>query len=89
MPLYQKKPLVIEARLYDPAADSDHAADVVAWSGGKVGDGGFVISTKEGDMVAAPGDYVIKEPHPTGDRDFYPCKPEIFLSSYEPIGVRD
>ena len=38
--------------------------------------------TKEGDMIVSPGDYVIKEPVPTPDRKYYPCKPEIFLGSY-------
>ncbi len=40
------------------------------------------IQTKEGEMLISEGDYVIKEPHPTPDRKFYPCKPEIFLGSY-------
>jgi hypothetical protein len=40
------------------------------------------IETKEGVMKAFPGDWIIKEPFPTGDRDFYPCKSEIFLKTY-------
>ncbi len=36
------------------------------------------IETKEGIMKAMSGDWVIKEPFPTGDRDFYPCKNSIF-----------
>jgi len=45
--------------------------------------GSLIIKTKEGDMLASIGDYVIKEPFPTGDRDFYPCKPDIFEMTYE------
>lgn len=41
------------------------------------------IETKEGIMKAFPGDYIIKEPFPTGDRDFYPCKQEIFEKTYK------
>lgn len=43
------------------------------------------IETKEGVMKAYPGDYIIKEPFPTGDRDFYPCKPDIFNKTYDII----
>jgi hypothetical protein len=45
----------------------------------------LLIETKEGIMKAFPGDWIIKEPFPTGDRDFYPCKPDIFEKTYEPI----
>lgn len=45
----------------------------------------LAIDTKEGTMKAFSGDYVIKEPFPTGDRDFYPCKPDIFEKTYEPV----
>jgi hypothetical protein len=27
----------------------------------------------------------VKEPFPTGDRDFYPCKNEIFVQTYDKI----
>ena len=42
----------------------------------------ILIETKEGIMKALKGDYIIKEPFPTGDRDFYPCKPSIFHKTY-------
>lgn len=45
----------------------------------------IIIPTKEGTMVANPGDWIIKEPFPTGDRDFYPCKHQIFMQTYEPV----
>jgi len=43
----------------------------------------LTIETKEGDMKAFPGDWIIKEPFPTGDRDFYPCKDSIFKQTYD------
>lgn len=43
----------------------------------------ITIPTKEGDMKAFPGDFIIKEPFPTDDRNFYPCKAEIFAKTYE------
>lgn len=39
------------------------------------------IKTLEGDMTAAPGDYIIK-----GTRgEFYPCKPDVFARKYEAV----
>ncbi len=43
----------------------------------------LIIETKEGAMKAFPNDWIIKEPFPTGDRDFYPCKPDIFKMTYD------
>jgi len=45
--------------------------------------GGFSIPTKEGNMKVSFGDYIIREPFPSGDRQFYPCKPDIFEKTYE------
>lgn len=39
---------------------------------------GLVIPTKEGNMLCSIGDFLIKEPFPTDDRMFYPCKPDMF-----------
>lgn len=40
-----------------------------------------VIPTLEGNMTVGVGDYIIK-----GVRgEFYPCKPDIFLQTYEEI----
>lgn len=47
--------------------------------------GNLIIKTSEGEMKADIGDYVIKEPFPTDDRKFYPCKPDIFDKTYEVI----
>lgn len=43
--------------------------------------GCLYISTLEGDMKAMPGDYIIKEVN----GEFYPCKPDIFAKTYEPV----
>lgn len=45
----------------------------------------ILIETKDGTMRASEGDWIIKEPFPTGDRDFYPCKPDIFEKTYEKV----
>lgn len=46
---------------------------------------GMLIPTKEGVMLARQGDFVVREPFPTGDRDVYPVKAEVFEQSYEPV----
>lgn len=49
----------------------------------------ILIETKEGVMKAFKGDWIIKEPFPTGDRDFYPCKNDIFLMTYDVVIPKD
>lgn len=96
---YRKKPVVIEAVQWD---GNSNKAEVEAFVGRPLiaelesetayvaGMGppifSLLIETKEGVMKALKGDYIIKEPFPTGDRDFYPCKPEIFELTYEIYG---
>ena len=41
----------------------------------------FVITTLEGNMQVTYGDYIIKGVN----GEFYPCKPEIFLKTYEEV----
>lgn len=43
--------------------------------------GGIVIHTLEGDMLARPDYYIVQ-----GVRsEFYPCRPDIFEQTYEPV----
>ena len=44
-----------------------------------------IISTLEGDMTASLGDYIIKGVN----KEVYPCKPDIFQKTYEPIEEDD
>lgn len=46
---------------------------------------GLSIPTKEGNMLCALGDFLIKEPFPTDDRMFYPCKPDMHAKTYDEI----
>jgi len=40
-----------------------------------------VIPTLEGNMTASKGDWIIKGVN----GEFYPCKPDIFEKTYEPV----
>lgn len=90
MGMFRKKPVVIEARLFDPGVDYDEACTVVRWCGGRAVDDGCEIPTLEDGAdgrakhVATPGDWII-----CGVQgEFYPCKPDIFAASYEPAEVQ-
>ena len=84
MQKFVKKPVVIEAIQYDGA----NITEIETFVRGKLptimtSDLGaqLVISTLEGDMKVTKGDYVIK-----GIKgEFYPCKPDIFKSTYNVI----
>ena len=92
---YRKIPVVVEAiiwtgqnhrEMFDFLTDScDQKMDTYGQffyiDFGKC-NGGLVIKTLEGDMVANMGDYVIKEPFDAA-RGFYPCKPDVFKQTYE------
>lgn len=81
MPNFRKKPVVIEARLYECLTYAD-SYELAGWCGGFVRTSeGIVIPTLEGEMIASPGDWIIK-----GIKgEFYPCKPDIFEATYEAV----
>ena len=83
--LWVKKPVPVEARRFDPAADYDEALSVTTWCGGRPVDEGCEIGTLEGTMLARPGDWIIK-----GIRgEFYPVERSIFEETYEPAAYTD
>ena len=78
--MFRKKPVVIEAMRFH--GDAIH--QVASWCSGTLfSDGGLqlTIGTLEGVMTCSYGDWVIKGV----EGEFYPCKPEIFRKTYEPI----
>jgi hypothetical protein len=83
---FRKKPVVVEAMQFTEEAKDQ----VFNWiscnrmpSWDDDGKPALIIQTLEGNMKAVIGDWIIKEPFPTGDRDFYPCKLDIFEKTYE------
>lgn len=85
MPMYRKKPVVIEAQ----QVTFENVHEVAEWCGGTslrdMGEGepwvGVSIHTLEGVMRADLDDWIIKGVQ----GEFYPCKPDIFQATYEAV----
>ena len=87
MPKFRKKPVVIEAfqwliemgecngvKMLPPVV-SDGRSNGMVWPER------YIIETLEGQMTVSPGDWII-----TGvNGEKYPCKPDIFEKTYEPV----
>ena len=77
---FRKKPVVIEAEKYD--GDTTHLSYEFGTAISRSrGGGSCFISTLEGEMECKPGDFIIKGIA----GEFYPCKPDIFAATYEPV----
>ena len=99
---FRKRPVVVEAHQWlvndDPQAGgfgNDHMADWLGESFGGISDyavgidsldGAYlIVKTVEGSLFARRGDWIIK-----GVKgEFYPCKPDIFKATYEPLESED
>lgn len=80
---FRKKPVAVEAMQYTV----ESCLRIHKWMGlehedtNAHCDEGILIPTPEGEMNARPGDWVIR-----GIKgEFYPCKPDIFEATYEPV----
>jgi hypothetical protein len=96
---FRKKPVEIEAMQIHSSTDkifgemTANDASVASVSGWLLGNGfkafkvhgerpfGIAIETLEGVMVATAGDWIIRGVQ----GEFYPCKPDIFAATYEPV----
>jgi len=78
---FRKLPVIIEAHKLDYTIESRNF--ISEWCGGVVNEhqAGISIPTLEGVMFAQVGDFIIKGVN----GEFYPCKPDIFLKTYEEI----
>lgn len=97
---YRKKPVTIEAFKYDGdlinrngeyyvpkwAAEAHKAGDIFfASPDGKQPPTELYIRTLEGVHHASVGDYIIQGVQ----GEIYPCKPDIFEQTYEPVGEEE
>ncbi len=91
MPKFRKKPVEIEAMLFNEETKQavynwvrDQQMNITP-SFDEDTLPILIIPTLEGDMICSVGDYLIKEPFPTDWRKFYPCKPSIFEKTYDAV----
>lgn len=88
MTKFRKKPVVIDAEQFDIDQDRPYPAGVEQrYLDGEPSKGGpgtrveFFIRTLEGEHIVSQGDWII-----TGVKgERYPCKPDIFAMTYEPV----
>lgn len=77
---YRKKPVVIDAIQFLGDKNLQECVDFIGPSCGG-DDSRIAIETREGVMQCNKGDWIIK-----GVKgEFYPCKPDIFEATYEPV----
>lgn len=80
---FRKKPVVIEAVRWDGTANN--LVEIVSFTNGTarlpIETAKLTIPTLEGDHIADVGDFIIKGVA----GEFYPCKPDIFEKTYEPV----
>ena len=79
MAKFRKKPVVIEAVQWD----GDNISEMTAHMNGRgiFRLSGLEIRTLEGTMRAEVGDWIIRGVQ----GEFYPCKPDIFEATYDPV----
>lgn len=76
---FRKKPVTIEAIQWN----GENLSEINEFTKNEVEnhESVLIIPTLEGDMYASLNDYIIK-----GVKgEFYPCKPNIFLATYEEV----
>jgi hypothetical protein len=85
---FRKKPVVVEAH----RLTINNINKIAEWCRGSVKgiklpieEQVIDIETLEGTMRADVGDWIIKGVN----GEFYPCKPDIFEKSYEPVGEEE
>lgn len=91
MPKFRKKPVEIDAVQFT-GGNSVQVAQFITDGGGAFraethprngAQDVFYIHTLEGELRAVDGDWIIRGVQ----GEFYPCKPDIFAATYEPVGA--
>lgn len=87
MPFFRQIPVVIDAR----QLTNDNLDEIIHWIDSVSGhwlcsrssstSHPLMIRTLDGNHVAAIGDWIINDV----EGEFYPCKPDIFEMTYEPL----
>lgn len=83
---YRKKPVVIDAVQFSAADESTHTNVCFGYPQSDDNsihplEGKFWVSTLEGPLLVSDGDWIIR-----GIKgELYPCKPDIFEATHEPL----
>jgi len=80
MPKFRKKPVVVEAMQYT-GDNGFECIKFIGEAGRKEENGDLLIKTLEGLMHVSKWDWIIKGV----ENEMYPCKPDIFTKTYEPV----
>lgn len=83
MPKFREKPVEIEAVQFDGSHRITEWTGLTAQNAGAIfwKESALVIRTMEGDLVASPGDWIIR-----GIKgEIYPCKDDIFAATYDEV----
>lgn len=89
MPQFRKKPVVVEAvKLTDEALDAEHPSELhIPGVGYDPVHREALVTTIHGDkLFVHVGEWIITEPD---GKHHYPCKPDIFEATYEPVAQPD
>ncbi len=84
---YRKKPIVVDAMQFTEESKNRVFNFVTCTryaSFNEFNEPTLVIQTLEGDMTVSLGDWVIRGVN----GEFYPCKPDIFEKTYEPVNEK-
>jgi hypothetical protein len=76
---YRKRPIVVEAELFDPGCLDGWSTPVYKDNDWPTG---WAVDTLHGPVSVAPGDYVVMEPD---GKHAYPVAPDIFKATYDPV----
>lgn len=80
---YRKRPVTV--KVAGPLR-KENCVEIARWCGGWTHIANtLVIPTLEGDMHASYGDWIIQGVA----GEFYPCKPDIFAQTYEPVTANE
>jgi hypothetical protein len=84
---YRKRPVVVEAIQYEKQGPAGMKM-IIDWGSSFplhptyiTSHGRLVVHTLEGNMEAQVGDWIIRGTQ----GEFYPCKPDIFVETYEAV----
>lgn len=86
---FRKKTCVNEAEQWFPGKHVEGVQEMHHHDGKQsVSNGYGIVETLNGPTRVDPGDWIIVQQRPEGSGtaiDRYPCKPDIFAATYEPV----